>query len=257
MIVSVITITYHNLGDLQRTIASVRAQEGVDIDHIVVDGDSEVDVPDNCDLLLQSPGYTMRVVRRRHRGVYDAINAGVAHANGDIIGILHAGDMYTSRNVLARVAAAFRDTCSTPPPADFVYGDVHYARPGGRIKRYYSGKSASRRSLLEGFAPPHPSLYISKRCAEALGPYDVSYRIGGDFEMFVRLLSSGKWHGRYLPIDMVEMLPGGLSAKWRSRLFINNMDRLRALRSNGMPASPLRLGLHYVKVFKGYIWKKR
>lgn len=115
MIVSVITITYHNLGDLQRTIASVRAQEGVDIDHIVVDGDSEVDVPDNCDLLLQSPGYTMRVVRRRHRGVYDAINAGVAHANGDIIGILHAGDMYTSRNVLARVAAAFRDTCSTPP----------------------------------------------------------------------------------------------------------------------------------------------
>ena len=51
--------------------------------------------------------------------------------------------------------------------------------------------------------------------------------------------------GEYLPLDMVEMEPGGISARLYSRIVINNREKLRALRENGVPASIFHIMKRY------------
>ena len=47
----------------------------------------------------------------RDGGIYDALNRALARATGDVVGFLHADDVYAGPEVLARVAAA--SSCSS------------------------------------------------------------------------------------------------------------------------------------------------
>lgn len=57
------------------------------------------------------------------KGIYDALNKGIAGANGDVIGSLHPDDLYAHNCVLATIARAFDD-----PSVCAVYGDLQYVR---------------------------------------------------------------------------------------------------------------------------------
>jgi len=52
-------------------------------------------------------------------GIYDALNKGIRHATGDVVGFLHADDLFAHERVLSKIAAAFAD-----PTVDAVYGDL-------------------------------------------------------------------------------------------------------------------------------------
>jgi len=49
-----------------------------------------------------------RLVMEPDRGMYDALNKGISLATGEVVGILHADDVYAHGEVLTRVAQAFR-----------------------------------------------------------------------------------------------------------------------------------------------------
>jgi glycosyltransferase involved in cell wall biosynthesis len=67
-----------------------------------------------------APSLTL-LISEPDRGIYDALNKGIARASGEVIGFLHADDLYADPQVLARIAAAFAD-----PAVDAVYGDLVY-----------------------------------------------------------------------------------------------------------------------------------
>lgn len=244
MQISIITITRNNAAGLRRTLASVAAQSHAPIQHIIVDGCSS----DGSDAVIAdyikaqsshglNNSFSVITATDNGSGVYNAINTGLTMATGDVIGLLHAGDVYAGNDVLSRVAGEF-DGEFDNGAVDFLYGDIHYGDASGRL---YSGRRASARSLLRGFAPPHPSLFVRAAVQGQVGLYKPDYVIGADFDMFVRLMAVGHYRGRYVPLDMVHMQPGGLASRWRHRLWTNNSERLRALRENGLPANALRL----------------
>lgn len=246
--ISLVTITRNNADGLGRTLRSVSSQTYGDIEHIVVDGHST----DGTGALLDGLRDGCKILDCAPRGIYNAINAGMAAAMGDVVGLLHAGDVFASDDILQQVAAAFEDKGT-----DYIYGDVHFARPGGRVTRYYSGAGLGMAQLRRGTAPPHPSLYMRRGVAQRVGPYCEDFRTAADFEMFVRLFGDSTLTGRYLPWDMVAMAPGGASATLRSRLVTNNTERLRALRQNGVASNPVLLMLNYLRAAKGLIKLKR
>ena len=246
MKVSIITITRNNAEGLRRTIESVRSQRHVHtLEHIIVDGEST----DNTQQVIAEAGGSPKVVSRAPRGVYDAINGGLEHVTGDIIGLLHAGDVFTDRHVLDDVCAAFAEH----PEADFIFGDVHFSASGGRVARYYSGHECNPATLMTGIYPPHPSMYIRRECQQKAGFYNADYVSAGDFEMFVRLFKvhGMKWH--YIGRDMVRMKPGGVSATLYNRLWGNNRERMRAFRENGIKTSFFRIIPRYLHVIKSYL----
>ncbi len=242
MKISIITINRNNADGLERTVRSIAAQlpalEGHELEHIVIDGQSN-----DGSLSRLIPELSSRIEISAPRGVYHALNVGVPLATGDIVGLLHAGDVYTADDILAQVVNTFKDNKET----DFVWGDITLGR------RYYSGAGFTPKLLESGFAPPHTSLYLRTSVARAMGQYDESFRVAADFDYFVRLFNNKAFHGRYIPRVMVAMEPGGMSQLWRNRLWYNNMERLRSLRKNGIPASRLRVLSHYTTVLKGYL----
>lgn len=260
MTVSIVTITRNNLHGLRQTLNSVLAQECVHIEHIVVDGCSTDGTAEYLRSLQEEyssgmkkdaqSSYSLRVISREPHGVYDALNVGMQNARGNVIGMLHAGDMYTRRDILKSVVEEFE----SERKIDYLYGDVKMVRSDGSVLRYYSGAEASRGSLLHGFAPPHPSLFVTRKCMMNVGPYDCDYVICGDFDMFVRLFYSDL-RGCYRQADFVEMSAGGISSRLFHRLWTNNREKHKALKHNGLPASYLFLLIHYFQVFKGYIRK--
>lgn len=95
------------------------------------------------------------------------------------------------------------------------------------------------------------------RASQVAGPYDTGFRVGGDFEMWLRLFEHTELRPRYLPLDMVCMDTGGLSQRWYSRLVTNNRERLRSFRMHGLPASHLNILRHYTHVLKSFICRKQ
>ncbi len=238
MKISVITATMNDGTALARTVDSVYAQRlprGVELEHIIVDGgrteSAEVE---------RAERLGSKVLRMAPRGVYNAINAGIAAATGDVIGLVHGTDFFADADVLGRIAGAFGANDSP----DFTYGDVTFCAPDtpGRIVRYYSGAHFSPDMLLRGFAPPHPSLFVRRDVMRKIGPYREDLVIASDFDLFVRLFHSDpRLRGQYIAGPAVTMSTGGISSGLLTRIGQSTSEICRVLRDHGLPHSRLRI----------------
>jgi glycosyltransferase involved in cell wall biosynthesis len=152
------------------------------------------------------------------RGVYDAMNKGIAYATGDIIGTLNADDYYADDDVLNDVIAAF-----AKQEYNILYGDLDYIDHSGKtIRKWRSGKYKSG-MFNWGWMPPHPTFYCRRKLFEELGAYKLDYGSAADYELMLRFIHSNKTGVYYLNKVMVKMVTGGISNK-------NIGNRVKAIR---------------------------
>lgn len=243
MRISVITATYNSGRTISDTLESVLRQTYSDVELIVVDGASRDDTMDVVRRYEPRFGGRLRWTSEPDRGIYDAMNKGIARATGDVIGILNSDDFYTSDTVLERVAEAMAGG-----DVDAVYGDIHYVRDGDlrRCVRYYSSRPFRRWMMRLGFMPAHPSFYCRREIYDRCGTFDTTYRVAADFENLLRLIYVNRIRTRYLPADFVTMRTGGVSTSGLSSHRQIMRDHLRALRSNGVWSCTPLLGLRYI-----------
>lgn len=243
MRISVITATYNSGRTIGDTLESVLRQTYKDVELIVVDGASRDDTMDVVRRYEPRFGGRLHWTSEPDRGIYDAMNKGIARATGDVIGILNSDDFYTSDTVLERVAEAMAGG-----DVDAVYGDIHYVRDGDLHKcvRYYSSRPFRRGLMRLGFMPAHPSFYCRREVYERCGTFDTTYRVAADFENLLRLIYVNRIRTRYLPVDFVTMRTGGASTSGLSSHRQIMRDHLRALRSNGVWSCTPLLGLRYI-----------
>lgn len=243
MRISVITATYNSGRTIGDTLESVLRQTYSDVELIVVDGASRDDTMDVVRRYEPRFGGRLHWTSEPDRGIYDAMNKGIARATGDVIGILNSDDFYTSDTVLERVAEAMAGG-----DVDAVYGDIHYVRDGDlrRCVRYYSSRPFRRWMMRLGFMPAHPSFYCRREVYERCGTFDTTYRVAADFENLLRLIYVNRIRTCYLPADFVTMRTGGASTSGLSSHRQIMRDHLRALRSNGVWSCTPLLGLRYI-----------
>src|SRR6266576_3724586 len=96
---TVVTINFNNAVGLDKTIRSVTEQSFSSKEYIVVDGGSTdeslalIDTyASKIDIILNEPD----------RGIYDAMNKGVALARGEWVLFLNSGDMFVGSDILER-----------------------------------------------------------------------------------------------------------------------------------------------------------
>ncbi|MEZ4825542.1 MAG: glycosyltransferase family 2 protein [Bacteroidia bacterium] len=244
MKVSIITVSY-NAGEFIRTaIESVLAQDYDDIEYIVVDGASK----DQTLEIVRSYGDRItKVLSEPDEGLYFAMNKGLKLAEGEIIGILNADDVYADPQVISRVVKAFQDT-----KADMTFADLVYVKAEdlSQIVRYYPGKGFRPEQFAKGMMPPHPTYFVRKELYEKYGDFNTRYRICADFDLMVRMFVSHKRSFAYIPGVIVKMRVGGNSA-WGKNTRQINREMLHSLRAHGVSTSLMKIySKYFTKIFQ-------
>ena len=249
MKISIITATYNSAATIQDTMESVLGQSHQDFEHIIVDGASADKTLDIVHAFEPRYAGRIHILSEPDRGIYDAMNKGMALATGDVVGLLNSDDFFTSQDILSAVNSAMAEG-----DCDAVYGDIHYVNEEDLSKtvRYYYSKIFRPWLMRLGFMPAHPSFYCRRSCYETLPPtpngryFDTSFRVAADFDILLRLIFIQRIRALYLPIDFVTMRTGGASSSGlNSHRQIMN-DHKRTLRENGVWSCTPLLGLRYL-----------
>ena len=242
MKISIITATYNSAATIKDTFNSVLAQTYNDIEYIVVDGlskDNTVEIIKEYEPLF---GGKMRWISEKDKGLYDAMNKGIAMATGDVVGILNSDDFYTSNDALAVIAGTMKDNS-----IDAVYGDIHFVNDDDLNKcvRYYSSAIFKRSLMRIGLMPAHPSFYCKREVYTKYGAFDTRYKIGADFESLLRYIFVNRIKTQYIKKDFVTMRTGGASTEGFSSRWQIMKDHLKAMKANGVYSNFMLLCMRY------------
>lgn len=193
MKLSVVTVNYNDREGLLRTAKSVAEQTFSDYEWIVIDGGS---TDGSQDVITQYAAQITWSVSEPDGGIYEAMNKGLARANGDYVQFLNSGDSFIEPTVLEMV---FNDQALS----DVNYGD-QWCLSGEKVieKRRYPDEM----DLAYLFRNPlgHQASFIRTSVAKA-HPYRVKYFISADRAFFLELyLSGASFHHIDLPIVLFD-----------------------------------------------------
>jgi len=227
-VISVITVCYNSRPTIERAIRSVLDQQWPEIEHIVIDGGS---TDGTREILERFRPDLAALVSEPDKGIYDAMNKGLARARGEVVCFLNADDRYADPEVLSDVVRQMQ-----MHRLDALVADVGFFRaedPGRMIRRYRSDRFSPKK-LAWGWMPAHPGFFLRREVAQRVGMFKTDYRIAGDYEFVVRAFHGHHLRYRHLPRVLVHMQAGGASNKsWRARVLLNQ-EVLRACRENGV-----------------------
>jgi glycosyltransferase involved in cell wall biosynthesis len=182
--ISVITPCLNGARYIAAALDSVPFAMTAEIEHVVVDGGSN---DGTLELLAQRPH--LRILRGADRGVYDALNKGLAAAQGDIIGFLNADDRYAD-GAFVFLDEAFKDPQVAAAGGEAVAFRGAPADDGSVVDHYVS--AAADLAFHATLGNPAINAWFFRRSVFAdIGDFDPSYRVAGDREFMLRLAVSG------------------------------------------------------------------
>ena len=226
MKISVITAVYRSQATVGEAIASVAAQTYRELEHVVVEGNSN---DGSLAAIRQAEHGRMRLISEPDEGVYDALNKGIRHATGDVIGFIHSDDFLAHEHALARIATAFQD-----PAVEAVFSDLDYVRQAdtSRVVRHWRTGPFRPQRLKYGWMPPHPTLYLRRDVYERLGTYDKNLGIAADYDFILRYFSQATGQSVYIPEVLYKMRMGGVSNRNWEKIRQKMREDLLAIRRN-------------------------
>src|ERR1700733_735712 len=227
MKISIVPATYKSAATVKATLECIRGQDHPDIEHIIMDGQSDDDT------LAIAAGFPhiAKIVSEKDQGIYDAMNKGILAATGEVIGILNSDDVYPDPSVLSLIARVFADPAVKTAYADLQY--VHQHDTDKVIRTWRSGPF-QKKNFYYGWMLPHPTFFVRKEVYDQVGLFDTSLRSAADYELMLRILVKYGLPAHYIPRVIVKMRTGGMSnASLWNRLRANKEDRL-AWKMNGL-----------------------
>ncbi|MGV9011352.1 MAG: glycosyltransferase family 2 protein [Flavobacteriales bacterium] len=233
MKVSVITVCYNAVAQIDETIRSVMVQDHTDIEHIVIDGASTDGTQQKIARYAECIAH---IVSEKDDGVYDAMNKGLKLATGEVVAFVNAGDMMATRNTVSYMVRAFEEG-----GFDVIYGDALMVDPDDitKVKRFWKGGEYKRENFRKGWMPPHLGTYIRKTAYDRFGLFNTALSVSADYELMFRLLYMHKLSARYVPKVLVRFRLGGVSNRSLAHIWRANVEVYKAWRMNGEPVSPL------------------
>ena len=209
-LISVITVVRNGAATIESTIQSFLGQDRSGCEYIVVDGASTDDTPqvvaayrDKIDHCLSEPD----------KGVYDAMNKGLALARGRWVYFLNCGDQLASADVLRR-AATLLQTAKAAIVVGSALVDGEDLLPTRFPQRPIAATSA--RSLFQSHFC-HQALFVKREAYLNQGGFDLSYPTFADFDMCWKIISAeGEFESADL--DIARFDRNGLSSDYRNSL---------------------------------------
>lgn len=199
---TIITIVYNNVRDIERTINSVINQTYKKIEYIIIDGKS---TDGTLDIVEKYSNQISKIVSEPDKGIYDAMNKGLALATGDYVLFMNSGDeIYDEHTV--------QEVFDSSPGADIYYGETEMYNDNweslGR-RRHEAPEQFDWTSFKYGMNISHQAIYIRK---SILTPYDLKYKYSSDIDWIIK---AAKKSSNIVNVHryVAKYLVGGMSKK--------------------------------------------
>ncbi len=203
---SIITVTYQAAKTLPLTLESTAAQTWREWEHIFVDGAS---TDSTLELILSYAAnhHPVRYLSEPDQGLYDAMNKGLAMAQGTYVCFLNAGDRFYDAQTLERLFQG------APPEADVLYGEHLEVDAAGnpvslRRHRAYPENHLEKAHFRTGMRICHQALFVRRALAPA---YDLGFPLAADLDWTLRVLSQNPRTYDSKQV-LIRYLMGGVSA---------------------------------------------
>lgn len=202
---SVIIPVWNAEKTIESCLDSIFSQTSVPDEIIVIDGGSHDATLSIVEKYLRPEDY---VYTEPDNGPYDAMNKGVAKAQGEIVAILNADD-YWMPETCESVREAFAH-CSHN--TGIVHGDLKYIEEDGASKIIRPVPSVLNYFCI-GMPTAHPATFILKEVYNDVGCYDFErYPMCADRDFVYRALNHG-YKLKYVDRVLSCMRAGGLSSR--------------------------------------------
>lgn len=198
---SIITINYDNLEGLKRTLESVVNQTWQEFEYIVIDGESS----DGSVAYIESQAENIDYwVSESDKGIYNAMNKGIAKATGEYLLFLNSGDHLNDSSVLEKINTYLKEK-------DLVYFNIKEIGENSiRIKRCPEVISFA---YMVKDSIPHQSTFIRKSLFDTIGLYDEKLEIVSDWKFFIIALGKHNATYQYIDDDFSTFYLGGISSR--------------------------------------------
>ena len=201
---SIITVTWNAAGVIAPTLLSVQRQTNSNYEMLIIDGAS---TDNTLAVARQASIAALRVFSEPDRGLYDAMNKGIARARGRYLIFLNAGDTFADETVLARLALLAVDNPGV------IYGqtqlvDAQYNVVG---KRHLTApKCLTADSFLNGMVVCHQA-FVARR--DLVPEYDLQYRFSADYDWCIKVLRKSTSNAYAGPEPIISYLADGMTTQ--------------------------------------------
>lgn len=235
MKISIITAVLNCKHTIEQTILSILAQKYKNIEHIIIDGCS---TDGTLEIIGRYEHSIAKILSEPDKGIYDALNKGISLSLGEIIGVLHADDLYAHDEVLKTVVDVFEKQ-----NVDSCYGDLQYVHKDdpNKVIRHWKSSEYCHGKFKSGWMPPHPTFFVRRWVYEKYGYFNTDFRIAADYELMLRLLEKHRISTYYIPEVLIRMRFGGASNRSLKNMLIKSSEDYRAWKINNLDG-----GLHTI-----------
>ncbi|WCT12804.1 glycosyltransferase family 2 protein [Mucilaginibacter jinjuensis] len=213
---SIITIVYNNVRDIERTLKSIISQTYTNIEYIVIDGAS---TDGTLEILHQYKQHINKLITEPDKGIYDAMNKGLALATGDYVLFMNSGDEIYSPETVANVFAS-------SPDADIYYGETEMINDAGESlgrRRHQAPEQFTWRKFKYGMSISHQAICIKRSLVE---PYDSKYDLSADIDWILKAAKKAK---KIVNVHqyVAKYLVGGMSKKRHRQSLIERFNIMK------------------------------
>ncbi len=188
--ITIITVCYNCVGEIERTMLSVLGQTYQHIEYIVIDGGS---TDGTVDIIRKYADRLAYWVSEPDKGIYDAMNKGIMAATGDYINFMNAGDRFHDSSVLDSFVPNIKNDTT------IAYGDwfVSLSQDG------YVRKPLHWDYLKRQIPFCHQAAFFSTSYHQKhLFPLEL--RLVGDYKIVYDAYFSDKVNFQYIPIIVAD-----------------------------------------------------
>ena len=203
---SIITVTYNAGKVLEDTIQSVITQTYKNVEYIIADGKS---TDGTMDIVNRYREHIHTIVSEPDKGLYDAMNKGIALATGDYLCFLNAGDELHEDDTLQLIVHSLNGEKELP---DVIYGETAIVDEEGhflRMRRLSTPEHLTWKSFQHGMLVCHQAFMPRRDLAVK---YNLKYRFSADFDWCIRIMKKSRvLHNTHLTI--IDYLNEGMTTR--------------------------------------------
>lgn len=207
-LISVITVVYNAENTIEETIKSVVKQTYKKIEYIIIDGGSN---DGTIKVINLYRSHITEFVSEKDNGIFDAMNKGLALANGQYVNFMNSGDQFVNMSVIENFVRKLNNK------HDFIFGDTIINKKG-KLKMQKSNPFFYKKGINQ-MGICHQSIFLNTHLAKKYG-FDNKYRLAADYNMIYSIIENERPKVLYLnsPVSVFDA-SFGVSSKHFKRTF--------------------------------------